>query len=143
MRIYAILENVRIAYIYFHFFPYGQTQAKHTSFTFHVFYKKTELCFLLGNLYFYAESSRNLWIMLNLRTRPSCHSLSTGSRCGVQMKVWCRLLIRQQLWCDGGFMHAIILIGVFLCVGYVLYRTERPHPFPTVVLSVYGGYLFG
>ena len=26
MRIYAILENVRIAYIFFHFFAYGQTQ---------------------------------------------------------------------------------------------------------------------
>ena len=24
MRIYAILENVRIAYIFFHFFAYGQ-----------------------------------------------------------------------------------------------------------------------
>ena len=28
MRIYAILGNVRIAYIFFQFFAYGQTQKK-------------------------------------------------------------------------------------------------------------------
>ena len=30
MRIYAILGNVRIAYIFFQFFAYGQTQEKIT-----------------------------------------------------------------------------------------------------------------
>ena len=30
MRIYTILENVRIAYIFFHFFAYGQTKVKST-----------------------------------------------------------------------------------------------------------------
>lgn len=65
MRTYAILENVRIAYTYFHFFPYGQTRAKHASFTY--FIKKTEPCFLLENLYFNAESSRDLWAMLIMR----------------------------------------------------------------------------